>query len=151
MAATLLSAGPRLSRFLRDPNQQHMPSFPTLAKLLVAVALPAAHWYIDDARPFHYWTRCADLALGSIFAAYLAVVIRGRLRDAVIVVASVLFCLAAAEAYAMVSLSTGPTTHIVTPGHLFHPPFLGWVPGHPSLFHDTLLDSTTLRVIFYTH
>jgi len=148
MAATLLSAGSRLSRFLRDPNQQHMPSFRTLAKLLVAAALLAAHWYIDDARPFHYWTRCADLALGSVFAAYLVVVIRGRLRDAMIVVASVLFCLAAAEAYAMVSLSTGPTTHIVTPGHLVHHPFLGWGLGHPGVFHDTMLDRKTGRVIF---
>jgi hypothetical protein len=82
-----------------------------------------------------------ELALGFAAAVFAAVVVGRRLRHAFIVVASVVLCLAVAEAYALVV--SAPAIEIRTPGFSLPHPVLGWGPGHPGAFHDRSLDGKT--------
>jgi hypothetical protein len=81
------------------------------------------------------------LALGFAAAVFAAVVVGRRLRDAFIVVAYVVLCLAVGEAYALVM--SAPAIEIRTPGFSLPHPILGWGPGHPGVFHDRSLDGKT--------
>ena len=81
------------------------------------------------------------MALGFAAAVFAAVVVGRRLRDAFIVVAYVVLCLAVGEAYALVM--SAPAIEIRTPGFSLPHPILGWGPGHPGVFHDRSLDGKT--------
>jgi hypothetical protein len=96
--------------------------------------------------PWSHWDRFYELALGFAAAVFAAVVVGGRLRDAFIVLASFVLCLAVAEAYALVA--SAPPIEISTPGYLSPHPVLGWGPGHPGMFHDRKLDGKTGSVIY---
>jgi hypothetical protein len=63
-----------------------------------------------------------------------------------IVVASVVLCLAVAEAYALIV--SAPAIEIRTPGFSLPHPVLGRGPGHPGVFHDRSLDGKTGSVIY---
>jgi hypothetical protein len=85
------------------------------------------------------------LALVFAAAVFAAVVVR-PLRHAFIVVASVVLCLAVAEAYALVV--SAPAIEIRTPGYSLPDPVLGWRPGQPGVFHHRSLDGKTGGVIY---
>jgi hypothetical protein len=108
------------------------------AYLLVPAALLGIHWFVDGARPFRAATRLADFAIDFAIAVWIATAVHGRLRNAMISVASVLLCLTAAEGYALSVLAGGPT-HLHTPGHYVFDPVMGWRAGHPGVFHHTRL------------
>jgi hypothetical protein len=118
-----------------------------LAKFIVPAAILGAHWFVDAARPFHNATRLADFAIDFGLAVYIAAVVRGRGRDAMVGVASILFCMAVAEGYAL-SVLAASATHVQTPGHYVFDPVMGWRAGHPGVFHHTELDAKTGQVIF---
>jgi hypothetical protein len=130
-----------------------MPPARTLARFLVPLAFLGAQWVVDDARPFGYWTRFAWLVLLFAFAVYLATMVSGGLRSATVVIASIVLCLVVAEASAVLALTSRATTsratQILTPPRQFalHP-ILGWGAEHPGVFHQTILDPRTGRVIY---
>ena len=117
----------------------------TIAKIIGLLILCAAGLFVSRA-PWSHWDRFYELALGFAAVVFAAVVVGGRLRDAFVVVASVVLCLAAAEAYALVA--SAPAIEVSTPGYSLPHPVLGWAPGHPGVFHDRKLDGKTGRVIY---
>jgi hypothetical protein len=118
----------------------------TTAKILIPLAILAAFWYVDDRHPSRLATTLAELVLGSGLAAYVAVIARERLRNAAIAVASILFGLAGAEAYALSVLAAGRNV-IQTPGFQVVDPVMGWRAGRPGVFRHTKHDSQTGRPV----
>jgi hypothetical protein len=92
-----------------------------------------------------YWTRFHGLALAFAFAAYVAVIVRGRARDAAAIAASLLLGLAAVEAYFVLHYRTSIDTN--TPGYSVYNPALGWGPEHPGVYHHRKTDIKTGRVL----
>ena len=117
----------------------------TIAKIIGLLTLLAAGLIVHGL-PWSHWDGFYELALGFAAAVFAAVVVGRRLRDAFIVVASVVLCLVVAEAYALVV--SAPATEIRTPGFSLPHPVLGWGPGHPGVFHDRSLDGKTGSVIY---
>jgi hypothetical protein len=136
------STGNARDRHLRP---RYMPSPGTIAKIIGLLILCAAGLFVSRV-PWSHWDRFYELALGFAAAVFAAVVVGRRLRHAFIVVASVVLCLAVAEAYALVA--SAPAIEISTPGYSLPHPVLGWGPGHPGVFHDRELDGKTGRVIY---
>src|SRR5271165_6743499 len=136
------STGNARDRHLRP---RYMPSPGTIGKIIGLLILCAAGLFVSRV-PWSHWDRLYELALGFAAAVFAAVVVGGRLRDAFIVVASVVLCLVVAEAYALVA--SAPAIEISTPGYLSPHPVLGWGPGHPGVFHDRKLDGKTGSVIY---
>ena len=124
---------------------RYMPSPGTIAKIVGLLILCAACLFVSRV-PWSHWDRFYELALGFAAAVFAAVVVGRRLRNAFIVVASVVLCLAVAEAYALVV--SAPAIEIRTPGYSLPDPVLGWRPGHPGVFHDRKLDGKTGSVIY---
>jgi hypothetical protein len=89
------------------------------------------------------WVRVVHLILAVAAAIYVAAVAE-RLRNAAVVVTSVLLCLAAIEAYAVIEYPRPINIH--TPD-LFAPQraVLGWGSRHPGIFHHTGVDAKTGR------
>ncbi len=124
---------------------RYRPSLGTITKIIGLLILCAAGLFVSRV-PWSHWDRFYELALGFAAAVFAAVVVGGRLRNAIIVVASVVLCLAVAEAYALVA--SAPAIEISTPGYLSPHPVLGWGPGHPGVFHDRKLGGKTGSVIY---
>ena len=93
-----------------------------------------------------HWDRFFELALGFAIAVYVVAVAGGRLRGIALTVASLLFCLAAAEFYAL--LQWAPAIDITSPGYAGGRPNLGWGPQHAGVFHQKMLDGRTGSVIY---
>src|SRR6202049_4666969 len=136
------STGNARDRHLRP---RYIPSPGTIGKIIGLLILCAAGLFVSRV-PWSHWDRLYALALGFAAAVFVAVVVGGRLRHAFTVVASVVLCLAVAEAYALVA--SAPAIEISTPGYLSSHPVLGWGPGHPGVFHDRKLDGKTGSVIY---
>ena len=122
-----------------------VPSYRTLAKTAIPLLFVAVAVYLYRA-PYTPWHRFHALALAFAVASYVAVMLRGRLRDAVAVIASLLFCLAAIEVYCVDAFVA--TIDVNTAGHNIKHPVLGWGPGNPGVFHHTKLDVKTGRAIW---
>ncbi len=134
-------------------NSGHKPPIRAVTRFLIPLAFLGAHWIIEDARPFGTWTRCAWFVLLFAFAVYLTTMVSGRVRSAIVVIASIVLGLVVAEAYAdLVLTSRTPTSRpaqILTPPDPYaRHPILGWGPPHPGVFHHTLLAPGTGRVIY---
>src|SRR4029077_10191420 len=89
------------------------------------------------------WVRVVHLILAVAAAIYIAAPAE-RLRNAAVVVTSVLLCLAAIEAFAVIEYPR--PINIYTPD-LFAPQqaVLGWGSRHPGIFHHTGVDAKTGR------
>ena len=129
----------------RHVRPRYLPSPGAIAKIIGLLTLCAAGLFVSRL-PWSHWDRFYELALSFAAAVFAAVVVGRRLRNAFIVVASVVLCLAVAEAYALVV--SAPAIEISTPGYLSPHPVLGWGPGHPGVFHDRKLDGKTGSVIY---
>ncbi len=115
------------------------PSPGTLATIVVPLLIAAGTAYVAMT-PHSYWDRFHGLALAFAGTVYIAVLVRGRLRDAMVVIASLLLCLAAFEVYSITTYVT--TIDINAPDHSVSRAPLGWGPGHPGIFHHKKVDST---------
>jgi hypothetical protein len=116
-----------------------------MAKVWVPLLIGAGFLYVGLAARTR-WHRFEILALAFAAAVYLAIVLRGRVRDTLAIVASVVFCLAAAEIYCVDKFV--PTIEINTPGHSGPHPILGWAPKNPGVAHAKKLDISSGRVIW---
>jgi hypothetical protein len=116
----------------------------TVARIVVPLLILAGalYTYLTAAS---YWTRFHGLGLAFVFAAYVAVITRGRLRDAAAVVSSLLLGLAAIEGFFVFHYRTTIDTN--TPGYSVHMAVLGWGPAHPGVYHHNKIDAKTGRVI----
>jgi hypothetical protein len=115
-----------------------------VGKLAIPAVILAAAWFVGVVVDQH-WAELARLGLGFAFVVYLAVVARGRYRDAAAIVASVLLCLVALDAYHLMTSSWVIETR--TPGYQVARAILGWGPEHPGVFNQTKRDGKTGRVI----
>jgi hypothetical protein len=129
----------------RRVRPRYLPSPSTIAKIIGLLTL-CATGLILRGLPWSHWDGFYELALGFAAAVFAAVVVGKRLRSAFIVVASIVLCLAVAEAYALVA--SAPAIGIKTPGFSLPHPVLGWGPGHPGVFHDRSVDGRTGSVIY---
>src|SRR5258708_3183313 len=93
-----------------------------------------------------YWTRFHGLSLAFSFMGYVAVMTRGRLRDAAAIATSLLLGLAAIEGYFVLHYRTAIDTN--TPGYSVSNSVLGWGPEHPGVYHHHKTDAKTGRVIW---
>jgi hypothetical protein len=115
------------------------------ARIGGVVVLGAAGLYLVVSR-WSPWDRFLEIALGFAIAVYVVAVVGDRLRSAGLVVASLLFSLAAVEGYAMLQLA--PTTDLTTTGYSGPRPILGWGPQHAGVFHHKRLGGRTGSVIY---
>ena len=126
-----------------SPAGGHVP-----LRLVARIAVPllilagALHLYLMAAS---YWSRFQGLSLGFAFAVYLAVMARGRARDAAAIAASILFALLAGEAYFVLHYRTSIDSN--TPGYSVYNDVLGWGPAHPGVYHHHKTDAKTGQVI----
>jgi hypothetical protein len=116
-----------------------------LARLGFIFLFAATALYLTSSRSTQ-WDRFFQLALGFVMAVYVVAVAGNRVRGAALMLASLLFCLAAAEFYALLQLT--PAIDITTPGFLGTRPNLGWGPQHAGVFHQKKLDGRTGSVIY---
>jgi len=116
----------------------------TIAKIAIPALLLGAIVYVRSS-PFTAWTRFQTFALALALVVHLAVILRGRLRDAMVVVATLLLCLTLIEAYCVDALVT--TSDIIAPDYTVPHPTLGWARGHAGVFHHIKRDVETGRVI----
>jgi hypothetical protein len=116
-----------------------------LLKLVVPAVVLGAAWYVYDA-PYEHWSGVEYLALGFALAAYAAVVVRGRMRDGLIIVATILLGFAGIEAYS-VAVEARPID-IRSRGYSAPNPILGWGPERPGVFHQTKLEAKARQVIY---
>jgi hypothetical protein len=93
-----------------------------------------------------YWTRFHGLSLALAIAVYVAVIARGRFRDAAAITASVALGLAMVEGFFVLHYRTAIDTH--TPGYSTDMAVLGWGPAHPGVYHHHKVDAKTGRVIW---
>jgi len=124
---------------------RYRPSRTGVGRLGSIFVLGSAALYLIVSRSTH-WDRFFELALGFAIAVYVIVVAHGRLRSTALMAASLLFCLAAAEFYALLQLT--PAIDITTPGYSGTRPNLGWGPQHAGVFHQKKLDGRTGSVIY---
>ena len=110
---------------------------------LLALGGGALYLILSPSRPSD---RFLELALGFAIAVYVTAVAGGRLRSAAMTAASLLFCLAAAEGYAL--LQSVPTIVVETAGYSGARPNLGWGPQHAGVFHQKKLDGRNGKPIY---
>ncbi len=118
-----------------------------VARVVVPLLIVAGALYIHS-NAASYWTRFQWLVLAFFFLAYVAVMTRGRFRDAAAVAASLALALAAVEGYFVEHYRTAIDTN--TPGYSVYNPVLGWGPAHPGVYHHHKVDAKTGRVILDT-
>ena len=121
------------------------PSRGTIVKIIALFALAGAGVYLSVAQ-WSPWNRFQELCLGVAVAVYLATVMRGRWRDAFIVVASVGFGLIVAEAYALVV--SAPAIETSSPGYSVLRSIVGWGPGQPGVYRDSKVKGRSGSVIY---
>ena len=114
-------------------------------KILVPLLILATALYIFLA-PYTNWGGVEYLGLAAAFAVYLAVVTRGWPRDLGLVVASILFGLAAVEAFSVSTLAAPSETR--ESGYSGNRPILGWGAQHPGVFHNTKFFANSNRVVY---
>src|SRR5258708_7941219 len=127
------------------PRLKYQPSRAAVARFAGIFVLGAAALYLIISRSTR-WDRFFELALAFATAVYVIAVASGRLRNTALMVASLLFCLAAAEFYAL--RQSAPTIDIISPGFSGTRPNLGWGPQHAGVFHQKKLDARTGSVIY---
>src|SRR5437763_16937504 len=118
-----------------------VPSRRLASGLLVLAGLFAAGRLSRELVPAD-WVRVVQLGLGAAAAIYVALVVE-RLRNTAVVVTSVLLCLAAIEAYAVIEYP--PPINIHTPDLWGPQAVLGWGARNPGRFHHTEIDAKTGR------
>lgn len=119
--------------------------FRCLVKFLVPFFIAGAFWYFYDT-PYDNWSSFKYFCLAAALAIYTTVVLRGRIRDLSVVVATIMLGLAGIEAY---SVATAALPIDYRPkGYSVSRPILGWGPGFPGVFHQLKLATRTRRVIF---
>ncbi len=104
------------------------------AVILIALGLIAL---MEARHPFPSF-RLATFILASLALAGIAARLRGKLRDGVVVLASLALCLSIVEATATV-LETRELL-VVTNGFSVRQPVVGWGPEHPGRFHAEKTD-----------
>ncbi|MBV8851281.1 MAG: SGNH/GDSL hydrolase family protein [Methylobacteriaceae bacterium] len=95
---------------------------------------------------YNAYTLLLYLLVAFLFLVGLIVIVRGRVRDACLVVASIMLCFVVVEVYELVRSggSSKQQDKIV-----FAPnPIFGWIPGAPGAFHVKKVDGKTGSVIF---
>lgn len=116
-----------------------------LARFAIPIAILAAFYYVYDA-PYTNWSGFLYFALGFALVVYCAVLARGWGRNALTMLASLLFFLAGAEAVAIFSESR--PIDIRPRGYSASRPELGWGPEYPGSFRQTKLAAGTRAEIF---
>ncbi len=111
-------------------------ALPVLAALIV---------WMELKQPFPMF-RLLSFILFFLLAADLALLVSGRRRDALIMLASVAFGLSAVEALGVAMEKK--VSLIVTPGWSVYEPTLGWGPAHPGVYHAQRLDPDTQETIY---
>jgi len=119
--------------------------FRIFVKFFVPVLICGAFWYFYQA-PYDNWSSLRYFCLAAAFAIYVAAIMRGRIRDLSVVVATVMLGLAGIEAYSVVTAAR-PIDYRPK-GYSVSHPILGWGPGHPGTFRQRKLAARTRRVIF---
>jgi hypothetical protein len=119
-----------------------------IARVAVPVAVFGLVWLTSEAHD-DVWGGCKYLCLAAALAIYCAVILRHRMRDIFVLVASVLLGLAAAEAYSVLTLAR--PVEVQAQGYSVSRPILGWGPQHPGVFHNIKFAAKTRRVIFDAH
>lgn len=116
-----------------------------IIKVLVPVLICGAFWYFYEA-PYDNWSSLRYFCLAAASAIYAAVILRGRIRDLSVVVATVMLGLAGIEAYSVVTAAR-PIDYRPK-GYSVSRSILGWGAGHPGTFRQRKLAARTRRVIF---
>lgn len=124
-----------------------MPRLASLAKVIfpgcIAVTLCTFRKFLGE------WAFVGGFFFGFVAAVWIAVEFAGgRVRDAATLVASVLLCLAAINAYAVIKL--GPTTTRFSASWTSLDNVLGWVPK-AGTYHETKFDPRTGKVTADAH
>ncbi|MGH6844923.1 MAG: SGNH/GDSL hydrolase family protein [Methylocella sp.] len=113
------------------------------AAILILLGLVAV---VDARHPFPLF-RLATFVLAFLALAGMASLLRGKLRDGLVVLASLAFGLCVVEGVATV---LEPKTLInVTKGWSVTRPVIGWGPEHPGRFHAERRDPQTGAVIYF--
>ena len=120
-----------------------VPSRPLVGSLLVLAGVLAASRLARELVPAD-WVRVVHLGLAAVAAIYVAALVE-RLRNAAVLVTSVLLCLAAIEAYAVTQYPRQINIH--TPDLWGPQAVLGWGAKHPGIVHHTEIDAKTGRLI----
>src|SRR5580704_551431 len=121
------------------------PDRPTLIKLMILGLIVGVGIYFHlNSSP--RWHRVQSLSVALAVAVYVAVLVRNRWRDAVIIVVSLVFCLIAIEAY--ITVAYQPALIDVTASFTVARPILGWGPKGPGTYHHIKKQTATERVVF---
>ncbi len=108
-------------------NLSHRSRYPTRFILLCLIAL------MESCHPFPFF-RLATFMLAFLALACVASLMRGNLRDSLVVLASPAFGLSTFEAIATISETTVSLV-VATKGLAVLWPDIGWGPGHAGRFH----------------
>jgi len=114
-----------------------------VGRLVVLAGILAASRLAREIVPAD-WVRVVHLGLAAAVVIYVAALVE-RVRNAGVVVISVLLCLAAIEAYAVIEYPRPINIH--TPGLWTLQAVLGWGSKHAGVFHHTEIDAKTGRLI----
>ena len=96
--------------------------------------------------PSPQWHRAQALSVALASGIYLAALRRGRLRDVLAVLTSVVFCLLVIEIY--IVATNAPETREISTIPTASRPILGWGPASPGVFRHTKIETDTGRVVF---
>lgn len=116
-----------------------------VAKIVAPIAILAILWYVCAA-PYDNWSSFKYFALIAALAVYLTAILRGRIRDLSIAVATILVGLACVEALSVVI--EGRPIDIRARGYSVSRPILGWGPGHAGVFPHTKFEARSGRLIY---
>jgi hypothetical protein len=118
---------------------------PTLIKLAILGLIVGVGIYFHlNSSP--RWHRVQSLSVALAVTVYVAVLARNRWRDAILVVASLVFCLVAVETY--ITVAYQPALIDVTASFTVARPILGWGPKGPGAYHHIKKETATGRVVF---
>jgi hypothetical protein len=121
------------------------PTRPTLVMLAILGLIVGVGIYFHlNSSP--RWHRVQSLSVALAVAVYVAVLVRNRWRDAALIVASLVFCLVATEAY--ITVAYQPPLIDVTASFTVARPILGWGPKAPGAYHHIKQQTATGRVVF---
>ena len=121
------------------------PTRPTLTKLAILGLIVGVGIYFH-LNPSPRWHRVQSLSLALAVSVYVAILVRNRWRDAMLIVASLVFCLVAIEAY--ITVAYQPALIDVTASFTVVRPILGLGPKGPGVYHHIKKETATGRVVF---